>query len=945
MLCQPPSLTNPLTHCSATGRFVTPARLALAILATVLLGVAGSPAATGNAQGVTLSPAHQPGSGLVSAGLALPNLTPTPTCVPAWGVVTGPDPSSNGEGLSDVTALATDNLWAVGGYIDNQTQVAHTLIEHWDGQIWRVVPSPNQGERDNNLTGVSALAANDIWAVGNYTATDGSYRALAEHWDGNQWSLVPVPSPNQDAVLNKVVALAPNDVWAVGYSIINLGAGYNRTFTTHWDGNQWTTVPSPNPNTGTGNNDLWSITVVTPEDIWAVGDYFLYGQGYQPLTLHWDGTAWTQVPCPYFGRPSYDNHLFAVAAAANDDVWAVGTYNTTDGKALIIHWDGDQWSLMDSPAVGNQELLGIAVRTPSDVWTVGYNNSGESLVEHWDGSQWSRIPSPNVRSTNILGAVAPLTATDVWTVGISEDSFNPPFTLIEHYTDPCLTPTPTATGTRPTSTPTITRTPTATGTLPTRTPTPTPTVTPTPTITPTVTQTATVTATRTPGGCDPNANYVMTAITGVQLVRAAEDIGNHCRDCMTTINLPFPFTFYGRTFSTANISTNGNLQFGSNDPSPANVCLPAAPFSYAIMPAWSDFNTALDGSAISTSTNGNAPNRIFNIYWHVDRGPGVPPQSDFEIRLYETAPDGRFDILYGATPLHGGSTTVGIQRDAGGAALQYECNTYGSVSVGLQITFTLAPCGAPSPPPGSPSPTALPATATTVPSNTVTRTATAAPAPATGTATGTATPCAIAFSDVTDPTAYYYQGVYYLACRGVISGYSDGTYKPFMDTTRAQMTKIVTLAFNIPLVNPPVTGRFADVPADNVFYQLIETAAAHGIVSGYTCGGVNPQTGSAEPCDSAQRPYFRPSNFVSRGQLAKIVVLGAGFPLRNPPTPTFSDVATGNVFYQSIETAVCHGIISGYSDGTFRPNANAFRGQIAKIVYLAVTNPAGTCAP
>ncbi len=236
-------------------------------------------------------------------------------------------------------------------------------------------------------------------------------------------------------------------------------------------------------------------------------------------------------------------------------------------------------------------------------------------------------------------------------------------------------------------------------------------------------------------------------------------------------------------------------------------------------------------------------------------------------------------------------------------------------------------------------------TATSV-ANTATNTATVPPGSTvtsvanTVTATmppnATATPCPIRFSDVTDPTAYYYQGVYYLACHGVISGYSDGTYKPFNNTTRGQMTKIVTLAFNIPLVTPPATGTFADVLPDNVFYQLIETAAAHGIVSGYTCGSSNPQTGTAEPCDNARRPYFRPSNFVTRGQLAKIVVLGAGWTLQNPLRPTFTDVATSNVFYQAIETAVCHGIITGYSDGTFRPTNNAFRGQIAKIVYLAV---------
>ncbi|MDQ2808347.1 MAG: S-layer homology domain-containing protein, partial [Chloroflexota bacterium] len=232
----------------------------------------------------------------------------------------------------------------------------------------------------------------------------------------------------------------------------------------------------------------------------------------------------------------------------------------------------------------------------------------------------------------------------------------------------------------------------------------------------------------------------------------------------------------------------------------------------------------------------------------------------------------------------------------------------------------------------------------------VTATATRTPPTATatgpaGTITATGTPCAIRFSDVTDPTAYYYQGVYYLACRSVISGYSDGTFKPFNNTTRGQMTKIVTLAFNIPAVTPPATGTFADVDAGNVFYNLIETAAAHMLVSGYTCGGVNPQTGAAEPCDSGHRPYFRPSNFVTRGQLTKIVVIGADWPLHTPDRPTFTDVAASNVFYPFIETAVCRGVVSGYSDRTFRPTASAFRGQIAKIVYLAVLSPPATCVP
>ena len=85
--------------------------------------------------------------------------------------------------------------------------------------------------------------------------------------------------------------------------------------------------------------------------------------------------------------------------------------------------------------------------------------------------------------------------------------------------------------------------------------------------------------------------------------------------------------------------------------------------------------------------------------------------------------------------------------------------------------------------------------------------------------------------------------------------------------------------------------------------------------------------------------------------LAEILVLiavadqiGVGWTLLDPPTPTFSDVPVGSPFYQYIETAVCHGVLNGYADGTFRPTANATRGQIAKIVYFAIGSGA-SCGP
>ena len=228
------------------------------------------------------------------------------------------------------------------------------------------------------------------------------------------------------------------------------------------------------------------------------------------------------------------------------------------------------------------------------------------------------------------------------------------------------------------------------------------------------------------------------------------------------------------------------------------------------------------------------------------------------------------------------------------------------------------------------------AVTTSTPSPIITATATAVATSTTSptsiimppTATSTAVPCtAMPFTDVSTAD-YFYAAVRYLYCRGIVSGYSDNTFRPYNNTTRGQLAKIIVLAERWAIYVPP-TPTFQDVPTTDAFYQFIETAYNQGIISGYACGA-----GCLE---------YRPGNNVTRGQLSKIVVLAEGWASYTPAAPTFRDVPITDAFYQFIETAYHHNIISGYDCGAgcleFRPGNNATRGQISKIVYQAITQP------
>ncbi len=376
--------------------------------------------------------------------------TPTPTatqCGLSWYVVPS-DNASFDDSLTSVAPLSSNDAWAVGS-TDLGAKYYNTLIEHWDGTAWSIVPSPNPYQADINvLTSVSAISSSDVWAVGYYHTGLPASLALTEHWDGNQWTIVQTASPSTYYTFSAVAALSHNDVWAVG----SCGCGSNSTLIEHWDGSQWSVVQSPNSGAGSALN---SISAVSSNNIWAVG---LTGIG-ATLTEHWDGSQWSIVPSPM--PNGWSSNLLDVAARATNDVWAVGTNGTNPSYPLIIHWDGTTWTVVDSPA--QVTLYGVAALSGSDAWIVG--NSGLSnLVLHWDGTSWSQVSSPNVGAfQNILHGVAAISASDVLAVGqyFTGNNYPPSQTLAQRYFDPCAS-TPTATASPSPTAPATTTTATAT---------------------------------------------------------------------------------------------------------------------------------------------------------------------------------------------------------------------------------------------------------------------------------------------------------------------------------------------------------------------------------------------------------------------------------------------------------------------------------------------------
>ncbi len=218
------------------------------------------------------------------------------------------------------------------------------------------------------------------------------------------------------------------------------------------------------------------------------------------------------------------------------------------------------------------------------------------------------------------------------------------------------------------------------------------------------------------------------------------------------------------------------------------------------------------------------------------------------------------------------------------------------------------------------------------------------------TPTATATACPLGFNDVL-PGSTFYDAIRCLACRGIIGGYPcsgpgepcPGSYfRPNNNVTRGQVSKIVAESAGFNDVVPSTQQTFEDVAPGSTFHLWIERLGTRGILGGYPCGG------PFEPCVApTNRPYFRPNNPVTRGQVSKIVASAAGW-TETPTGQTFADVPPGSTFYLYVERVAVRGIIGGYPCGGaeepclppanrpyFRPNNPATRGQISKIAANA----------
>jgi hypothetical protein len=225
-----------------------------------------------------------------------------------WRALPNPGEAAH---LSDVVAAGPDNAWAVGYRRRSDTSDTQPLAMHWNGRSWTVVPGTELDIGGRLFAAALPPGSRALWTVGWYGLGPDD-PGVIERYRAGSWTHMFPPTRG----LFGVTAIAWNDLWAVGEHDHHQPGG--SAIAVHWDGRGWSAVPTPAAEPA-HRHDLNAVSAVSPNNVWAVGTTSSQGRG-EALIERWDGQAWSVVPAPR----GIDRGLIDVSMGRYRYGWAVG---------------------------------------------------------------------------------------------------------------------------------------------------------------------------------------------------------------------------------------------------------------------------------------------------------------------------------------------------------------------------------------------------------------------------------------------------------------------------------------------------------------------------------------------------------------------------------------------------------------------------------------------
>jgi hypothetical protein len=338
--------------------------------------------------------------------------TPTATQHVAPTATSSPYRPNPKDAFNSIAMISPNEGWIVGSNGSN-SHPGPLILHYLNGRLFQAnVAAPPAGwPTALSLKQVVMTSATDGWAVGPDEGLCSS--SLLLHYTSGQWKL---DSTMTGTTLGGFSMLSPTDGWAVGTQEA-CGQGTYTPVLFHYNGKNWTSVQLPADVIQVGQVVMTSAT-----DGWAIGEKQASGSAGNPnLLLHYDGQTWSEVDSTGLAQsgPVFPLYLSDIAMISATDGWLVGTIpgpNGVSAGALLFHYDGKQWSKVNTPldAIQGGQVTSLSLASDGAGWLAGNIRGNQSFFLQLSGGTWKQVDSP---TGEFVSQVFTFSANDAWAIG------------------------------------------------------------------------------------------------------------------------------------------------------------------------------------------------------------------------------------------------------------------------------------------------------------------------------------------------------------------------------------------------------------------------------------------------------------------------------------------------------------------------------------------------
>jgi hypothetical protein len=295
-----------------------------------------------------------------------------------WKLQTIPSPEgAKSSGASGVSCTSTVHCEMTGSYV-NSSGTGQTLAELWNGTEWKVQKTPNPAEDEfAGFSGVSCSSGAECEAVGRADIAKVE-TVFAERWNGTEWKLQAIPSPTGATRTLLGSVSCPSSSMCEATGDYNTSAGVDTALAERWNGTEWSIQSIPSPE-GVNNIRL-NVSCATSVSCYAAGDY---GTTTNQVALveKWNGTEWATQTVPN-ATETVSSTLQDVACKMETECKAFGNFVNGNNlrllfaESFVTRWGSDTLFINNDQYAGtktNNSFQGISCIVKSICLGVGYD--------------------------------------------------------------------------------------------------------------------------------------------------------------------------------------------------------------------------------------------------------------------------------------------------------------------------------------------------------------------------------------------------------------------------------------------------------------------------------------------------------------------------------------------------------------------------------------------